>query len=1336
MNGFSVPIHLKDLELGGGKYVVDGDKAAAGAPKDAPGQRAEVERIRAELETTGAPAVVAEFDTLYVLTRDAEALDAQARSALAQVLCETALGVASASEALKPGASLSAEELDEGRRAFVMAAVLAQAIVEKCDAVSLREKTLKDKKRKDAWSAGRLSCLEGLSNALRGVDVAWLWNLRVVDEACLLLWVRAGARALPNSRGAAHAAERAAAHACIVEAIGTAPAEFGVAAAAALVEDLVLRDEAGAKDAADLCAAGGGGRVAGDLLRELDRVSGESGDASAKLVAAFIDHLGSRAPTAAAPHVAALKTQLSSTHYGLRSAVVSALSAVVCADAQDRREQKEKPLLADDARGALLDLVVERCRDASHWTRAATMRACIKLVEQRAVPRDRYADVASAACGRLKDKTGQVRKNALDLVVAVLAHNPFAPILDPAPYELRADALQAANVADHASIVLRDRARAEAVLAREEDDSVVLEEVDEAKEDALQDERDKRRIELDYHVEVLRLVHTVEASAGIVDRLARSATASDAVGAARVFGACRAFELPSGKNGLRAVLRLACSNHDAVKAEAAKVVAASLDVAAAETGSASQRDQAALQAAKRACALIKGCGAVDLQCLEALIAAAETSATAKKKDNDMARVATPKLVRALWDVAASSSADPATRTAACRFLATCCAAVGGKVVDAPALADACTHVLREVAATDAAALETDAAVPTTFRVDCALAEALGRLVRDSSRTASEARKAELAPTCALLRAALFDHASTCGHWYGACDAVLAATFTLEGDPEACVSEALRSLADKAQLLSDAPEAKAGCLAKTLHAAGGAALLGLVAVEELGVTLKKASTVVEKKTIVEGDDDDLAAAAGDNNEGAEAERDARLLRLVEERIVGSKAEGFVAALAPVAAKIASRALARRGAVPGVLHRAAVLFLAKVSCVSRGVCEEYLPLLITTLAKAPDALARQNVAVALGDLASRQPNSVEPWTDHVYGALRDADATVRAAVLATLAHLALNDMIKARGGGVAEVALLVVDADDTIRRRARAFFEELHKKSTAHSSPIYNLLPDVVSRLSAARRGPVTPVVVDAMVEAEPSSPKKTLRFSVAPSPVQADAAKKLRFSVAPSPVQRKRISILEERDETLSSVDFQSIMGFLLAFVDKEKHAEALAEKLCQRLDATKADDDGAVAKARKHTGDVDAQTASRRDLAYCLGKLLLTEKVCRKLSESIGLYKDALPDAGVYTAFTAIAQKARKLPKGAEALKECLDDWEAKLLAGHERRLDLDGAGPSAPPPSAKKKKKKKKAPAKKRAAARKKKVQSDSEDDDDDGGALAENVAPRASTRPRRGRA
>ena len=191
-------------------------------------------------------------------------------------------------------------------------------------------------------------------------------------------------------------------------------------------------------------------------------------------------------------------------------------------------------------------------------------------------------------------------------------------------------------------------------------------------------------------------------------------------------------------------------------------------------------------------------------------------------------------------------------------------------------------------------------------------------------------------TCSLLREALFAHESGDGHWYGACDAVLAATFQLEQDPETCVGDALRSLAEKAQLLSDEPEGKAGALARCLHAAGAAALLGLVAVEDLGSRMKKGAQPV-KKVVVEGDDDDLANAAG--GAGEDAERDARLLRLVEEKIVGTKADGFVAALAPVAAKVASRAprSARRRARRAPPERGALPrqgFLCLSRCV-RGV-----------------------------------------------------------------------------------------------------------------------------------------------------------------------------------------------------------------------------------------------------------------------------------------------------------------------------------------------------------------------------------------------------------------
>ena len=73
-------------------------------------------------------------------------------------------------------------------------------------------------------------------------------------------------------------------------------------------------------------------------------------------------------------------------------------------------------------------------------------------------------------------------------------------------------------------------------------------------------------------------------------------------------------------------------------------------------------------------------------------AQAEKAASEKK---DFERVATPKLVRALWDVASASKCDASTRVAACRFLATCCSAVGSKVVDGPSLNDAAQFVVVE-----------------------------------------------------------------------------------------------------------------------------------------------------------------------------------------------------------------------------------------------------------------------------------------------------------------------------------------------------------------------------------------------------------------------------------------------------------------------------------------------------------------------------------------------------------------------------------------------------------------------------------------------------------------
>ena len=140
----------------------------------------------------------------------------------------------------------------------------------------------------------------------------------------------------------------------------------------------------------------------------------------------------------------------------------------------------------------------------------------------------------------------------------------------------------------------------------------------------------------------------------------------------------------------------------------------------------------------------------------------------------------------------------------------------------------------------------------------------------------------------------------------------------------------------------------------------------------------------------------------------------------------------------------------------------LALCKCICVSKSFCEKHLPLLFSVLAKAPndDQDLRANIVVALGDLAFRFPNEVEPYTPKIYACLRDKSTRVRRHTLMVLTHLILNDMVKVKGQ-VCEIALCLQDQESGIRDMARLLFHELSKRT---NSPIYNLLPDIVSQLS--------------------------------------------------------------------------------------------------------------------------------------------------------------------------------------------------------------------------------------------------------------------------------
>ncbi|XP_050793006.1 condensin complex subunit 1 isoform X1 [Gopherus flavomarginatus] len=182
----------------------------------------------------------------------------------------------------------------------------------------------------------------------------------------------------------------------------------------------------------------------------------------------------------------------------------------------------------------------------------------------------------------------------------------------------------------------------------------------------------------------------------------------------------------------------------------------------------------------------------------------------------------------------------------------------------------------------------------------------------------------------------------------------------------------------------------------------------------------------------------------------------------------------------------------------LSAAAALALGKLCMVSAEFCDSHLRLLFTMLEKSTLPGVRSNLMIAAGDLAIRFPNLVEPWTPHLYARLRDPCQGVRQTAGLVMTHLILKDMVKVKGQ-VSEMAALLIDPEEEIVGLARNFFSELSNKGNA----IYNLLPDIISRLSDP----------DCGVEEE----------------------------------------------------SFHTIMRQLFSYITKDKQTESLVEKLCQRF---------------------------------------------------------------------------------------------------------------------------------------------------------------------------
>lgn len=373
-------------------------------------------------------------------------------------------------------------------------------------------------------------------------------------------------------------------------------------------------------------------------------------------------------------------------------------------------------------------------------------------------------------------------------------------------------------------------------------------------------------------------------------------------------------------------------------------------------------------------------------------------------------------------------------------------------------------------------------------------------------------------------------------------------------------------------------------------------------------------------------------------------------------------GAVAAYAPILRALCSGPLLL--SCSAELRAAALMALAKLMAVDQRWCAAHLQLLFSLLldwyagipffvyiffpskhlaistsssSNALEPSTRCTLVVALGDLALRWPNLLNPWSRSVFAPLRDPDASVRRTAMLVLTHLVLNDMFKVKGH-MAALAVCLEDPDPGVACMAARFFAELTKRGVKGANPVYTHLPDVLSNLCG---------------------------------------------------------------DAGLEDAAFRRIMQRLLQHVSKERHVDGLVEKLCLRFQGSvnapgckrsESVEQGKEDSPEQSNGSDPTMRLWRR-LAFCLSQLNPTEKGLRYLLDNRPLYQEALWDAQVAACFDDVVSKAaaaararsRKGPQeGGALLAELAAELHTTLRAVvHEMQEAPQEAPAEAPEASA-----------------------------------------------------
>ncbi|KAL6841826.1 hypothetical protein ACP4OV_028338 [Aristida adscensionis] len=804
----------------------------------------------------------------------------------------------------------------------------------------------------------------------------------------------------------------------------------------------------------------GDGSLATSLIREIGRTDPKDyarDSVGADNVGRFIVELADRLPKLMSTNIGILVPHFGGDSYKIRNALVGVLGKLAAKAFKDVDVDGDANAHSIRLRSkqAMLDILIERCRDVSAYTRSRVLQVWAELCEENSISIGLWNEVASIASGRLEDKSSIVRKSALQLLITMLQHNPFGPQLRTTTFEATLEKYKEKLQGMEPPGPDKDELGDDSSLGE-----VVMEQNESVSDSCLASSQDQQGhdptiVDITNLEQIRALVASLEAGLRFskcitslmptLVQLMASSSATDVENTILLLMRCRQFQIEGSEAALRKMLPLVFSQDKSIY-EAVESAFITIYTKKNPT-----------ETAKSLINLAIDCSIGDLAALESLVSSLVSKAEIS-----------PSTVSALWDYFCFNinGVRPVQSRGALSIL--CMAAKSSPSILSTHLQDIIDIGFGRWAKEEPLLARTACVALQRFSE-----EDKGKLINSSSRV------------FVALHGLITSFSLPEKIWYGATDKAISTIYALHPAPEVFATEIAKKSLNSVfsvlgmedvsngdetpndAFLSSVPASKLG---RFLFIVSHIALNHLVYIETSVKKIQRQNRKNEKSQPItedsQADASKTSEAQGINAElGLGATVDIAIESLAEraekEIVGGSSEKNLIGHCGPFLSKLCGNLTALQKFPE--LQASAMLALCRLMIIDAEFCEANLQILFTVAESAPSEIVRSNCTIALGDLAVRFPNLLEPWTEYIYARLRDPSAPVRKNAVLVISHLILNDMMKVKGY-INEMAARIEDEDERISSLAKLFFHELSKKG---SNPIYNLLPDILGRLCNQR-----------------------------------------------------------------------------------------------------------------------------------------------------------------------------------------------------------------------------------------------------------------------------